>query len=75
LTYVLSRRLWPVDYQIGRMAYYILLALAIWGISVFIQGYLPKGEVYTIATNTGLLLVALVILYKTEWKWLGSVVG
>lgn len=75
LTYVLSRRLWPVDYQIGRMAYYLFLALAIWGVSVFLPDYLPKGEVYTVAANSGLLLAALVILYKTEWKWLRRVVG
>lgn len=71
--YLLTRKLWPVDYNLPRMAYYLLLALGTWGLSLLVQPYLPEGLAYEIVINSGLLLLMLGILYKTEWGWLKDV--
>jgi O-antigen/teichoic acid export membrane protein len=73
--YWLTRRLWPVDYQLGRMAYYLILALVCWGLSLWLEPFLPVGIAYTIAANTVIMVIALTILYKTEWNWLKSTIS
>jgi O-antigen/teichoic acid export membrane protein len=73
--YWLTRRLWPVDYQLWRMAYYLILALGSWALALCLQPFLPVGIAYTIAANTLILVIALAVLYKTEAGWLKSVIS
>jgi O-antigen/teichoic acid export membrane protein len=71
--YFFNLRRWPVPYAVGRMAYYLALVLGAWGGSLLLAGYLPNGLAYRIAVNTLLLVTTLLVLFKTEWPWLKSV--
>lgn len=75
LAYFLSRKLWPVDYAIGRMLYYLCWALGLWGISLLIRPFLGEQLWTIIAVNTSILLLGLGVLYKTEWSWLKKVLS
>lgn len=73
--YLLTRRLWPVNYQLGRMAYYLLLALAGWGVTLLMKPILPDQMVYRLFTNSVVLAIILLLLFKTESAWLRNVLG
>lgn len=74
-SYLLTRRLWPVDYQLGRMSYYLLLALASWGATLLLKPILPDQMIYRLLANTLVLSVVLLLLFKTEASWLKSVLS
>jgi O-antigen/teichoic acid export membrane protein len=71
--YWLTRKIWPVDYQLGRMSYYLMVALAGWGLTVIIASVLPDNLSYRLLANTAVLLVILVLLWATEKAWLKKV--
>lgn len=73
--YWLTRKLWPVDYKLGRMAFYLLVALGGWGLTLLIVPLLPDLMVYRLIANSFILLVILVVLYKTEGGWLRRALG
>lgn len=70
--YLVARPFWSVSYPIVRMAAYLVLAVLVWGLSLLILPHVPAGLAYTLAVNTGLLLLYLGILYRTEWAWIRS---
>ncbi|WP_020536984.1 lipopolysaccharide biosynthesis protein [Lewinella cohaerens] len=71
--YWLTRKLWPVDYKLGRMAYYLLLAIAGWGLTIIMTSFLPDQMVYRLIGNSFVFLAILLLLYKTEGNWLRKV--
>jgi O-antigen/teichoic acid export membrane protein len=73
--YWLTRKLWPVDYKLGRMAYYLLVALGGWGLTLLIASLLPDLMVYRLIANSFILLFILLVLYKTEGDWLRKTLG
>ncbi|MCB0638922.1 MAG: polysaccharide biosynthesis C-terminal domain-containing protein [Lewinella sp.] len=70
--YYVARRFWPVDYPVKRMVYYLLLALGLFAISELLRPYLDTLSV-RLAVNTGLLLLGLGLLWRTERGWLRSI--
>jgi O-antigen/teichoic acid export membrane protein len=73
--YWLTRKLWPVDYKLGRMAYYLLVALGGWGLTLLVAPLLPDQMIYRLIINSFILLAILGILYKTEGGWLKKTLG
>ncbi|MGH1436787.1 MAG: lipopolysaccharide biosynthesis protein [Lewinella sp.] len=73
--YWLTRKLWPVDYNLGRMAYYLLLAIGGWGLTIVITSFLPDQMIYRLIGNSFVFLAILLLLYKTEGNWLRKVLG
>ena len=73
--YWLTRKLWPVDYKLGRMVFYLLVSLGGWGLTLLIVPLLPDLMVYRLIANSFILLVILVVLYKTEGGWLRKALG
>lgn len=73
--YWLTRKLWPVDYKLGRMAYYLLLAIGGWGLTIVMTSFLPDKMVYRLIGNSFVFVAILLLLYKTEGTWLRKVLG
>jgi O-antigen/teichoic acid export membrane protein len=74
IAYILVQRWWPVSYQLGRMAYYLMLALAIWGVSL--AGADLTTQLWTrTLLHTVLLLLVVVILWFSERQWLLQIWG
>ncbi|MEZ4985848.1 MAG: hypothetical protein R2795_12580 [Saprospiraceae bacterium] len=71
--YFVLQKYWPVAYRIDKMAYYLLLSLGIWGVSIILSPLLPNHIAWRLLLNTFLLIITLGLLYKTEWPWLRKV--
>ena len=64
LAYFATKKLWPVDYRIGRMAYYLVWGMALWGISLLVRPYVEDQLWLIVITNTAILAAGLSVLYK-----------
>ncbi|WP_367391933.1 lipopolysaccharide biosynthesis protein [Lewinella sp. LCG006] len=73
--YWLTRKLWPVDYKLGRMVYYLLMALGGWGLTLLAAELVPDQMAYRLIANSIILFLLLGILYKTEVNWLRKALG
>jgi len=65
-SYLIGRRHYPVDYPIGRMALYLLLAVATYFISLGVERWFSPGLMLTIGINTILLLSYLLVIYLVD---------
>jgi O-antigen/teichoic acid export membrane protein len=72
IAYLLVQRWWPVPYQLGRMSYYLLLALAVWGISLALSDLTPSLWSRTLL-HTFLLGIAVIMLWFSERHWLRQI--
>ena len=70
LAFAIARPFWPVQYPLWRMAYFLLLALAAWGISLLSEPFLGERLILKMAVHTVLLAAYLFVLFRSEWKWL-----
>lgn len=62
-SYFVGKRKHPIGYQVGRLAFYFLAALAMWGVSLLLttgQQWLDMG------VRTPLLLIYITIVFKIE---------
>ena len=73
--YWLTRKLWPVDYKLGRMVFYLLVAIGGWGLTLLIAPLLPDLMIYRLIANSLILLAILLVLYRTEGGWLKKALG
>lgn len=69
-SYGIGRRIYPVPYRLDRIAWYLLLAIGVYGIS---QWAAPQDLWYRIGLNALLMLSYFGILYLTERQWIKSV--
>jgi O-antigen/teichoic acid export membrane protein len=69
-SYFVTQRLWPVPYSVGRMGYYLGLTLLAWGTSVYANAWLGLPQAGKLAFNTVLFVLVIVVLYRTEGRWL-----
>ena len=65
-SYSIGRRYYPVDYPMGRIALYILLAVAVFGISLWLEQMIKGGLLLKMAINTALLLTYLVVIFLVD---------
>jgi O-antigen/teichoic acid export membrane protein len=72
--YYVGKRFFPIPYDIGRIAYYILLSLGFYWVSLLIREYLEQSSLILIF-NTFLFALYFFILLRTENKWLRKVVS
>ena len=75
LAFIVARPFWHVQYPLGKMVYYLLLALGLWGLSIGLEPIVEEHFVARMGAHTILLFVYLAILYKTEWPWLRKALG
>lgn len=75
LAYWVSKKIWPVDYPITRMLYYLAVAIVMWLASVWVRPFLQGSIVLILLSNTFILLLGLGLFYKTEFAWLKKVLG
>ena len=73
--YWLTRKLWPVDYRLDKMAYYLLTVLIAWGLSLAVGQYLALSTVVNLLVNTVILAAVLGVWYYTERDWLFTTLG
>ncbi|MEL6972305.1 MAG: polysaccharide biosynthesis C-terminal domain-containing protein [Bacteroidota bacterium] len=73
--YFVTRKFWPVNYQLGRMAYYLLTAIVAWLVSIGLAQTLPDQVGIRIGVNTVLLCLTLLIWYRTEKEWVRQILG
>jgi O-antigen/teichoic acid export membrane protein len=73
--YAVSRRYFPIPYRLGRMGYYLVWGLAIYAMSCFLNRWLKATVVAQFILNTGLLVLFLGLLWKTEGPWLRRILG
>ena len=73
--YFVTQKFWPVNYQIGRMVYYLLTAIAAWLISIRLAQELPDQLAFRIGANTILLTLTLLVWYRTEKEWVKRILG
>jgi O-antigen/teichoic acid export membrane protein len=68
-SYWVGRRIMPVDYPVGIMARYLLLALALYGLSIAFQVLASPGLPLKMGVHTALLLTYIGALYRWEGPW------
>lgn len=62
-SYLIGRRHYPVNYPIGRMAAYLLMAIAIYFLSLGLDYWLALNPAFKLCLNTLLLLIYLTVVY------------
>ena len=72
MSYLLGQKKNPVPYPVGTIAGYMALALALYGISVWIK---PDALGWRLALNTGLLMVYMAVMAWGERKTLRPVIN
>ncbi|MDE5828989.1 MAG: oligosaccharide flippase family protein [Duncaniella sp.] len=71
-SYVVGQRCYPIDYHVGRLGFYFLLAMAFYGIAAVTA--IPGHEFLTMAMRTPLLLLYVFIVFRKEGITLRSLV-
>ncbi len=66
LAYLLGQKYYPINYPIGRIFTYIVLALGAYTISVYLNHYLDFIGKETLFINTFIFLIFIVIMYFLE---------
>jgi O-antigen/teichoic acid export membrane protein len=66
LSYVIGQKHYPVNYDVGSFFYYIILSLVTWMISVTVVKGLALGQIATIAFNSMLLVLFILIIWLKE---------
>ena len=67
-TWYTGQKHYPVPYEMGRMASYVLLVFALWFINQMLQPILANLPVLLWATRVGLLALFAGAVYLWEWK-------
>ena len=73
--YWVSRKYYPIPYQVGHMIYYLLLGVAIFGLSYLINQQWTLSLWPKMALHSLFFGLYLGILFSTERKWLKSVLS
>ncbi len=66
LAYLLGQKYYPISYPIPRMALYIIIALALYGLSVQMEIQLGADSVWKWVVNSLILLTFLALIYYME---------
>jgi len=72
--YLVGRKYFPIPYQLGRISWYIALALVFYWINLGGRQFLPEAG-HILLFNSFLFVLYFFILYKTENNWLRKVVA
>jgi O-antigen/teichoic acid export membrane protein len=71
--YFIGKKYYPIPYDMGRIGTLVLLALATYGISVFVNSLVEGSLGLTLAINTMLMGGFLWVVYSMEREMIGSV--
>ncbi|MCB0580467.1 MAG: oligosaccharide flippase family protein [Phaeodactylibacter sp.] len=74
-SYWTGQRYYPINYPVGRMAVYILLAAAFYGGSEMLRGAINGRIWVSLLVNTGLMLGYLAILYFMERRQVNRILN
>ena len=66
VSYWLGQKYYPVPYSVGRILAYIIIAVLIYGISIYFKALLADSFWWTIAVNTSLLLGYFIMIFILE---------
>ena len=71
--YAVSRRYYPVPYRLGRIMYYLLWAIGVYAISFALNPLLGTTVAQQFFLNSGLMLLYLAVIWRTEGEWLRGI--
>lgn len=71
--YVLGQRYFPIDYPVGRMLTYIVLAVALYGLSEWLRMQWLENYILIFAINTALFIFYLFVLLRMERTFFGLI--
>ena len=74
-SYWTGQRYYPINYPVGRMTAYILLAVLFYGASEMLRGVIDGRIGVSLIVNTGLMLGYLAILYVMERRQVNRILG
>ena len=65
-SYVVGRKYYPVPYQIGRMLFYVGLAVVIYGGNILVRNAFGDGTLSLYLINTTMIIAFLAVFYKLD---------
>lgn len=66
ISYLVGRVKYPIDYKVPRLLFYVILAMALYGVSVYIAIPGHEYEWVNMGVRTPLLLLYVLVVMKTE---------
>lgn len=64
--YIASRYYYPINYPIGKMLWYLFLAVGAYFLSLFLRSFLDEQLIWIALVNTTILLIVLFLIAFTE---------
>ena len=74
-SYWTGQRYYPINYPVGRMAVYILLAVSLYGVSEALRGVIGGRLLASLTINTAILASYLSVLYLMERRQINRILG